>query len=189
MNEQVAFWIAQSISIVTTVIAILCVQLKKMNWILICQISANFLAGTTYFFIDGKSGLGISIIAVLQTVVMFLYEKKKKTPHWLVTVAFCAAYVGYSLLVYQTVFDLLPAAAAVFFALSVAQKKPERYRIFAAINPTFWVAYDIYAQAFVYIFMHSGIFISAIVGIIRLDIIGKRRAAKNADSLTDNKNM
>ena len=180
MNPQIAFWIAQSISIVTTVIAILCVQLKNMNWILVCQITANFLAGTTYLFLDGKSGLGISIIAVLQTIVMFLYSKKNKTPHWLVTVAFCVSYFGYSLIVYQNIFDLLPAAAAVFFALSVAQKKPSNYRIFAAINPLFWIAYDIPTQAYVYILMHSGIFISAIVGIVRLDIIGKRKAAETS---------
>ena len=29
MDPQVAFWIAQSISVVTTVLAILCMQLKK----------------------------------------------------------------------------------------------------------------------------------------------------------------
>ena len=55
MDTQIAFWIAQSISIVTTVIAVLCMQLKNMNWILICQITANALAGTTYFFLDGST--------------------------------------------------------------------------------------------------------------------------------------
>ena len=174
MDPQVAFWIAQSISIVTTVIAVLCMQLKNMNWILICQITANALAGTTYFFLDGKSGLGISLIAVVQTVVMFIYSKKGKNPHWLVTVAFCTSYFGYSLIVYQEIFDFLPAAAAVFFALAVAQKKPSNYRIFAAINPIFWIVYDIYALAYVYIFMHSMIFISAVIGIIRLDVLGKK---------------
>lgn len=175
MDPQVAFWIAQSISVVTTIIAILCMQLKKMNIILIFQIAANALAGMTYFFLDGKSGLGISILAVVQTVVMYFYDKKEKTPHWAVTLAFCASYVGYSLIVYQNAFDLLPAAAAVFFALSVAQKKPSAYRIFAAINPIFWIAYDIPTHAYVYIFMHSGIFISAILGIIRFDVIGRKK--------------
>ena len=177
MDPQVAFWIAQSISVVTTVIAILCMQLKKMNMILICQITSNFLAGLTYLLLGGISGLGISIIAVVQSVIMYFYGKKGKSPHPIVTVAFCVSYFACSLLVYQNVFDLLPAAAAVFFALSVAQKKPSYYRIFAAINPIFWIAYDVYTLAYVYILMHSGILISAIVGIVRLDIIGKRKAA------------
>ena len=174
MNPQIAFWIAQSISVVTTIIAILCMQLKKMNIILIFQIAANALAGMTYFFLDGKSGLGISILAVVQTVVMYFYGKKEKTPHWAVTLAFCASYVGYSLIVYQNVFDLLPAAAAIFFALSVAQKKPSYYRIFAAINPLFWIMYDIHTLAYVYILMHSEIFISAVLGIIRLDVLSRK---------------
>ncbi len=176
MDSQTAFWIAQSISIVTTVIAILCMQLKKMNWILVCQIASNFLAGLTYLFLDGKSGLGISILAVVQTIVMYVLQKREKDPHWIITAAFCASYVGYSLIVYQNIFDLLPAAAAVFFALSVAQKNPARYRIFAAINPLFWIAYDIHTLAYIYILMHSGIFISAVIGIIRLDILSKRKA-------------
>ena len=175
MNPQTAFWIAQGISVVTTVIAILCMQLKKMKAILICQLLANTLAGLTYFFLDGKSGIGISILAVVQTVVMYFYGKKEKIPHPLVTIAFCASYVIYSLLIFENAFDLLPAAAAIFFALSVAQKKPSLYRIFAAINPIFWIAYDVYEDAYIYIFMHSGIFISAVIGIIRLDIIEKRK--------------
>jgi hypothetical protein len=176
MDPQVAFWIAQSISVVTTLIAILCMQLKKMNMILLCQITSNFLAGLTYLLLGGISGLGISIIAVVQSVIMYFYGKKGKSPHPIVTVAFCASYFACSLLVYQSIFDILPAAAAVFFALSVAQKKPSNYRIFAAINPIFWIAYDIYTLAYVYILMHSGILISAVVGIIRLDVLGRKKS-------------
>ena len=176
MDPQVAFWIAQSISVVTTLIAILCMQLKKMNMILLCQITSNFLAGMTYLLLGGISGLGISIIAVVQSVIMYFYGKKGKSPHPIVTVAFCASYFACSLLVYQSIFDILPAAAAVFFALSVAQKKPSNYRIFAAINPIFWIAYDIYTLAYVYILMHSGILISAVVGIIRLDVLGRKKS-------------
>ena len=150
-------------------------QLKKMNAILICQLVANSLAALTYLFLDGKSGVGISIIAVVQTVVMFLIEKKGKKPHPVILGLFIAAYAVYSILIFQNIFDLLPLCAAICFALGIAQKKPSAYRIFGAINPLFWLVYDVYTLAFVNIIMHSSIFISAMVGIVRLDIIGRRK--------------
>ena len=176
MDSQTAFFIAQGISVVTTVVAILCMQLKKMNAILICQLAANLLAALTYLFLDGKSGVGISIIAVAQTLVMFLFERKGKKPHPVIIGSFIAAYVGYSVLIFQNIFDLLPLGAAICFALGIAQKKPSAYRIFGAINPLFWLAYDVYTMALVNIIMHSCIFISAVVGIVRLDIVGRRKS-------------
>ena len=180
MNEQVAFWIAQSISIFTALIAILSLQLKNMKAILVCQISANLLAGSTYILLGGLSGAGISIIAVIQAVVMFILKQKNIKPHFLITLAFIAAFAAYSVWSYKSPLDLLPMGAAIFYSLSIAQRNPRRFRFFGTINPTFWLAYDIYTLAIVNFLMHLGIFISGVVGVIRLDIIGRKSESKTA---------
>ena len=182
MNPQVAFWIAQSISIFTALIAILSLQLKNMKAILACQITANLLAGSTYVLLGGLSGAGVSIIAVIQAIVMFILKMKEIEPHFLVTLAFIAAFAAYSIWSYKSPLDLLPMGAAIFYSLSVAQKNPRRFRAFGTINPTFWLAYDIYTLAFVNFLMHFGIFVSGVVGIIRLDIIGRKKGTESADA-------
>lgn len=186
MNEQVAFWIAQSISIFTALIAILSLQLKNMKAILVCQISANLLAGSTYILLGGLSGAGVSIIAVVQAVVMYILKLKNIKPHFLVTLLFIAAFTGYSVWSYSSPLDLLPLGAAVFYSLSIAQKNPRRFRFFGTINPTFWLAYDIYTLALVNFLVHLGIFASGVVGIVRLDIIGRKKEAIVSDAREEN---
>ena len=181
IDSQTAFFIAQGIGIVTTVVAILCLQLKNMNAILICQLIANTLAALSYLFnSEGLSGVGISIIAVVQALVMFFYDKKGMRPHWFIPALFISAYVGYSVgvAVFEQSFNFLiflPMLAATCYALAIVQKKPSMYRIFGAINPIFWIVYDAGINHPANFIMHTCILISAISGIIRLDIIGNRK--------------
>lgn len=174
MDTQTAFWIAQSISVLTALIAILSLQFKSMRLILVSQIFANLLAGSTYILLGGLSGAGVSIIAVIQAIVMYVLKQKNIKPHFLVTLAFIAAFVAYSVWSYKSPLDLLPMCAAIFYSLSIAQKKPRFFRLFGTINPTFWVAYDAYTLAWVNLLMHLGIFLSGLVGIIRLDVMGTK---------------
>ena len=181
IDVQTAFLIAQAIGVVTTVVAILCLQLKNMTAILICQLAANTLAAFSYLFNPkGMSGVGISIIAVVQALVMFFYDKKQKRSHWIITALFISAYVGYTIGVaaFEQSFDFfvfLPMLAAVCYALAIVQKKPSLYRIFGMINPIFWIVYDASINQPANVIMHTCILISAISGIIRLDIIGKKK--------------
>lgn len=179
LNEQTAFIIAQAISIVTALIAILSLQLKNMKAILVCQIASNLLAGSTYILLGGLAGAGISLIAVAQAIVMFILKQNNIEPNICVTLAFIAAFVGYSVWSFGSFFDLLPMGAAVFYSLSVSQKNPRLFRIFGTINPTFWLVYDIHSLALVNFLMHAGIFVSGVVGIVRLDILGKRKKAES----------
>ena len=169
MNPEIVFYIAQGISVITAAIAILSAQLKNMKGILITQIIGNSLAASTYFLLGGFSGAGISIIAVLQTVVMYFYNVKDKKPHIPVTVAFILAYLVNAAFTFGSIFDIFPAIAAVCFALAVAQTKSMNYRFFSIWNPLCWMVYDVYAQAYGNLLMHLGIFISVIIACIRLD--------------------
>jgi hypothetical protein len=169
MNQEVAYYIAQGISVATAVIAILSVQLKNMKGILVTQLIGNFLASSTYFLLGGFTGAGVSIIAVVQTVIMYLYNVKDKKPHVAVTVAFISAYVLNAALTYSSAFDILPAVAAVCYALSVVQTKPMAFRFFNIWNPLCWIFYDVYKGAHVNFLTHLGIFISVVIACVRLD--------------------
>lgn len=169
MTPETAFYIAQGIGAITAAIAILSAQLKNMKGILITQIIANSLAASTYFLLGGFTGAGVSIIAVLQTAVMYFYNVKDKKPPVPVTASFIAAYVVNAALTFGSVFDIFPAIAAICFALAVAQTRSMSYRFFCIWNPLCWIVYDVYTQALGNLFMHLGIFISVIIACIRID--------------------
>lgn len=169
------FYIAQGISILTAIVAILSMQMKSMKGVLITQISANLLASSTYFLLGGFSGAGISLIAIIQLIVMFFYNKKDKKPHNLVVAIFIILYVGYSVFNFKELIDIFPLMAAILFCLSVAQKKPSAYRWLALFNPLCWLVYDVYMVAYIISVMRIGIFISALVAKIRLDNLFRKK--------------
>ena len=168
------FYIAQGISIVTALVAILSMQLKNMKSILIFQITANLLAASTYFLLGGFSGAGISLIAIIQLIVMFFYNKKNTKPPLIVIGIFIFLYVLYSILNFNTYLDLFPLLAALSFALGVAQTKPSIYRFYGLLNPLFWLVYDIFSGAYINVLMRIGIFTSALIAKIRLDGIFRK---------------
>ena len=167
------FYIAQGISILAGIIAGISMQLKEMKFILIAQISTNALIAGSYFFLDGNSGMFISIIAVIQAIIMFLFNRKGVKPPIYITIFFIILYYASTLIGYKTLLDVFPAFAATFFALSIAFDNPKCYRIFLAINPFLWVIYDIYATAVVNALVHGFIFISSLIAIIKYDIMKK----------------
>ena len=162
-------YIAYGFSALTAIIAVIMIQFKRMSLILIGQITANLLTALSYFFIGGWSGSGICFIAITQTVVMFLYDYKKVKPHLWVILLFIAAYVACSAILFKSVFDLFSAAAAVCFAISIIQRKPFYSRIWYAADMLLWTVYDVSCAQYGNLIMHSIIFLSTFIAIIRVD--------------------
>lgn len=164
--------ISYGLSVLTAISAILSMQLKNIKYILITQITGNLLAAFSYFFLpEADAGFAVSIIAVIQSIVMFFYDRKKKSPHIVVTLIFIAAFLFFSL--YQktdNILNFLPAVAAVCFAIAITQKKANRFRMFGLANSLIWIVYDVCIPIpSANFFVHLGIAISTLIGMIRLD--------------------
>ena len=70
------FYIAQGISVITAIIAACMMQFKNIKLILLGQLAANLLTAISYILLDGLSGGGICLIAIVQSAVMFFYTQK-----------------------------------------------------------------------------------------------------------------
>lgn len=170
MNLETAFYVSQGLSVVTAIVSILSQQMKTMKRILITQIIINIVAALSYILLDGgKSGFIVSLVGTAQAIIMYIYDRKNKRPHIAVILGFIIAYLFLSL--YKNADALInyfPAIGAVSFALAITAKKPKTYRIFVLFNATFWLIYDICIMSG-NILVHTGVAISTIVGMIRLD--------------------
>lgn len=172
------FILAQAISVVTTVVVVLTMQFKRMHMILLGQLLGNLLTAIPYFLLKGYSGAAICTLACVQTVVMFILERKGiRVPIWLL-LAFVALYLGCAVYFYQTPWDIVPALASLSYALSVAQQKPARSRLFYVFNPILWMIYDLSCKGYVSFGMHLFILISTVVAMIRIDKIFSRKQAQ-----------
>lgn len=163
--------VAFSISLAALILEIVIYQFKEMKAIVIGQCVSNFLILLTYALSDGLSGAAVCAVATVHTLLIYLlYQKKSKDiPVWF-ALAFVVVYLVCSAFTYKGVIDIIPAAAAALFAVSVVQTKSWKYRIIILVNSLLWIAYDIIISAPVPMMVtHSIAVVSVIVGMIRLD--------------------
>lgn len=166
------FYIAQVIGALTTVTVVVAAQLKNMKYILMCQIAANLMVAASSAMLGGLSGAWICAVAAVQTVALYFLEKKGISPkakNWLLA-AFAAMYVGGTALVYQGWGDLVSCAGALLYLLAIVQTNSAKYRRYICLNTLLWLVYDLTILAFGNMITHGIEFVSAVVGILRLDI-------------------
>ena len=84
-----------------------------------------------------------------------------------------ASYILCSVLTYETARDIIPMIAAVLCALGILQKKTSNYRVIMFLNGATWIVYDVIIAAYTMLLSHIFTSGSALLGIIRLDILKK----------------
>ena len=79
---------------------------------------------------------------------------------------------------------VLSAAGAILYTLSIAQSRPAASRLIYLFNPICWICYDALAlpETLVIFLVHIGILISTAVGIVRVDILGKKKQGKEIEA-------
>lgn len=148
-------------------------QTKNMKDALLCQIGCNGFGMLSYVLLGGFSGCGIYLIATVQSAIFFFIRRSgKEDPKWLNPVII-VAYMACSVATLKGWLDLVPMLAAVLCAIGLAQKKPKNYRIVLLLNGVIWLIYDVFVGAYTMLASHIITVGSALLGIIRLDILKK----------------
>ena len=163
---------AQIVGYAATVSTLISMQQKKILNIFIFAIISNVLASTSNLLIGGYAGMAICAVAVVQTAVSMIFELKHRKVPLPVTIFFLACYIGVSVLTYKTPLDILPCAAALMYALAMAQKKTLYLRLFMILNSVAWIVYELtlptknWAMAITF----SIQLVATVIGLIRFDI-------------------
>ena len=171
-----AYIISQIIGVLVCIFVVISLQTKNIKFAMLCQLICFGLGTACYFLLDGGlSGCGIYLVATLQSLLFFILRtKEKEEPRWIYPIIF-AAYLGCSLLTFKGPLDIVPMIAALLCALALIQKKPFLYRTILLLNGIVWVIYDVFLPEVAYSMLvtHVIVALSALVGIIRLDILKK----------------
>lgn len=148
-------------------------QTKDIKRVLLCQIGCNGFGMLSYVLIGGFSGCGIYLIATVQSVIFFwLRIKDREVSRWLNPVIL-VAYVGCSAVMFSGWIDVFPMVAAVLCAFGIAQKNATNYRFIMLMNSSVWIVYDLFMGAYTMLASHIFTVASALLGIIRLDLLPK----------------
>ena len=148
-------------------------QTKNMKNALLCQIGCNGFGMLSYVLLGGFSGCGIYLVATAQSAIFYFIRKAgKEAPKWLNPVVI-AAYILCSVATFKGWLDVVPMIAAVLCAIGLSQTKPANYRIVLLLNGIIWIIYDVFVGAYTMLASHIITVGSALLGIVRLDILKK----------------
>ena len=177
------FIIAQWLGIITTVVALLSVQFKRMELILIGQIVSNVLVALSYWLLGGLSGAWICILAAVQTLIIFFLDrsnlKNKNRKKEMLLVLFVMAYVIGTMIVYVDWRDIVAGVCAVLFVLAIVQSESGKLRIIMMVNALLWIIYDYKTKAYTNILTHGLELLSILIAMVRLDRKSKKQVQEN----------
>ncbi len=166
--------ISQILGAIGAISNIVSMQIKDKKHILFVFIIAGLAFSASYVLLGAYSGALICFIATVQTVINYILEvKQKKFPNWLgfiyIIIAIICGFVGF-----KSIIDILPVIAGVTYVLSILQEKEKHIRIISLTNAIMWLIYDLIVGAYATVISDVFFSASAIIGIIRFDILKKR---------------
>lgn len=160
----------QLFHVIKVVLQMVAVQFKQKKHILIAFIFVNIFAGLGYILLGAYTGLLTCGIAVIQTIIQYIFDKKQKeVPKYFSIIYLVSSIIG-GFFTYKTFIDILPLLSFVMYTLSILPKKESTVRKFTLLKLLLWIPYDAFNFAFASMIGRIITVISTIVGMIRLDI-------------------
>ena len=173
------FWIAQIIGIIILIITVVSIQQKTKEGILVFQIVANLLDGIQYFLLNAITGGVIGLINVLRCIVFYYYKKKDKKPSVAMLLTFIIIAIVSGILSWQDNFSIIPIIVTIVFTYGLWQDNVKITRICTAITAGGWSIYGLVFKGFARAFASICECTSAIISIVRYDIL-KKEVSSNA---------
>ena len=176
---NMVFILAQIWGFCGIVSVVISYNMRTKDKVLIWQFIANLLYGIQYIMLNALSAGFLSFLAIYRCYVYYEYHKhKEKIPFFI-----CALFFSMALLIgivsFKDIFSFLPIFTTLLNTYGVWHKNLRVFRIFAVIISICWIIYNIHVLAYIRIGAAIIELISAIIAIIRLDILKTKSNKKN----------
>lgn len=167
------FYVAQVFGVCGVIFSFLSMQMKSKKKIMIFLLLLNLSSALNFLFLDSLSGSLVSFLAVIETVINYLFDSKnQKIPIYII-----AFYVVVNLILgfstYQSLIDIFPIICALIFCATVCVKQESSIRKLMFANQCFWLVYDLTVKAYMFSVSNVLTIISIIISYFRFDY--KRR--------------
>ena len=176
------FVVAQGFGVLSMVSSICSMQFKKRKQILIALLCLSVFAALNLIFLGSLSAAYITLFAILEMLVNYLFERREKTvPKWVVGI-YVVCNVALGALTWTGVLDVLPILAAIVFCFSLLAKKEQNIRKLMFVNQLLWLIFDATAGAYALVASNVLTLISTSVAIYRYGKKGDKIKVKKGSS-------
>ena len=178
-------WIAQGFGLLAVISYVISYLQKDSQKTLYFQLSGSIFWCLNFLFLGAVAGLVLNIIGTLRVIVYLFRKKYAWARHYAWYIAFITLFVLGGILSMFLTEDptlkwtaILPICAFILTTIQLSLTSTFKIRLFVLLSTPFWIAYDIIFQNIAGLLNDSISIVSAIVGIIVIDIIQKRKMMK-----------
>lgn len=174
-------YIAQVFGLLALLSYIISYQQKKTQILRWLQLSGSICWCLDFLFLGAPAGVLLNAVGIIRGIIYLFKEKHAWARHYCWYIIFITAFIGCGVAAYfmgEGWLAIFPSLALVLTTISLSLESPLKIRIFAIITCPLWVIYELINLNIMGLLNELISLTSAIVGIIRIDILGKKKSSK-----------
>lgn len=143
------FIIAQVFGALSMASSICSMQFKKRKSILVALFCLSIFAALNMIFLGSWSATYITFFGVLEMLINYLFERKKKEIPKFVVAIYIMCNIALGVLTFEKALDVIPIVAAIVFCFTLLAKKEQNMRMLMFANQSLWLIFDVSVGAYV----------------------------------------
>lgn len=154
-------------------------QQKKKSRVLLFQLIASILYATQYFILGAYTAVATNIADMIKTIVFLNYSKDNKKIPIYYFIIYSIIIIALGIFTINSLISSIPVIAALLFAYATWQSNMKVYRGINTLVIIMYAIYNLYFGAYVSCIGSIIQLVSAVIAIVRLDIINKNKEVCN----------
>ena len=172
-NAVIIFILGQAFGICALICTVVSMQLKKKRPLMILQTASEAFVVAQYFVKGAITGSFMAIVSFIRDVIFTKYGKKR-APLWILIVIYIVMTV-LTIISWNGPLSILPYSGSLVYAWSLWYGKVKWIRLGNAIGNSPYLIYTLVTGNYALFIMTLLEVISAAVGFIRIDVLGKKK--------------
>lgn len=167
------FILEQAFGILALICTVVSMQLKKKRPLMVLQTASEAFIVAQYFVKGAITGSFMAIVSFIRNVIFTKYEKKR-APLWILLVIYVVM-TALTVVSWAGPISILPYAGSLVYAWSLWYGKVKWIRLGNVVGNSPYLVYTLLTGNYALFIMTLLEVISAAIGFIRIDILGKKK--------------
>jgi len=175
-NEVLVFILGQAFGVFALVCTVVSMQLKKKRPLMVLQTMSEAFIVAQYFIKGAFTGSFLAIVSFIRDVI-FTHYGRRRAPLWILIVLYVIMTI-LTALSWAGPLSILPYVGSLIYAWSLWYGKVKWIRFGNAVGNSPYLVYTILTGNYALFAMTLFEVLSAAIGFIRIDLLGKKPAKK-----------
>jgi len=164
-EANMIFWVVQAFGIITLILYVVSMQMKKKETLLILQIISNSFFVFQCILTNSLTGGVLVSLAIIRGIVFYIYKKREVNPKIVTFSIFQAAIIVSTIFTWESILSLFAFLGNSTNLYANWQDKMKVLRILTIVGCILWMIYQFYSEMYTSMISEFCIIISSVIGL------------------------